>query len=145
MDCLTEEHRNKWVIDGYLHLPQVLSPAEVDFFGNELDRIRQEPGWEPSPTGPRGHYAWLDHAVDQDLEGFMDRRDLLPYHQAFIELMDRPPVFDMIVDIMGPYLLLSMTQAIVRPSSEKFEGYTHTDGGTRGRFNCTLSTARAAE
>ena len=38
-------------------------------------------------------------------------------------------MFDLIVDIMGPYVLLSMTQSIVRPSRETFPGYTHTDGG----------------
>jgi len=38
-------------------------------------------------------------------------------------------VFDLIVDIMGPYILLSMSQAIVRASTNEFPGYTHTDGG----------------
>jgi hypothetical protein len=32
----------------------------------------------------------------------MDRRDLLTYHQAFIDLIDRPRVFDLILDLMGP-------------------------------------------
>ena len=59
----------------------------------------------------------------------MDRRDLLEYHQAFLDLVDAAPVFDYIVDIMGPYILLSMTQAIVRAADPKFPGYTHTDGG----------------
>ena len=38
-------------------------------------------------------------------------------------------MFDYIVDIMGHNILLSMTQAIVRPADPKFPGYTHTDGG----------------
>ena len=59
----------------------------------------------------------------------MDRRDLLEYHPAFMDLVDASPVFDYIVDVMGPYILLSMTQAIVRPADPKFPGYTHTDGG----------------
>ena len=99
---LTEEQRSKWAIDGYLHIEQAFSPDEVRFFSDEIDRIRQEPGWEPSPTGPLGHWAWQDHAVDQDVDGFMDRRHLLPYHQAFLDLIDRSPVFDLLVDIMGP-------------------------------------------
>ena len=44
----------------------------------------------------------------------MDRRDLLTYHQAFIDLIDRPRVFDLILDLMGPYIQFSMSQAIVR-------------------------------
>jgi ectoine hydroxylase-related dioxygenase (phytanoyl-CoA dioxygenase family) len=38
-------------------------------------------------------------------------------------------VFDLVVDIMGPYLAFSMSQAIVRASTPDFPGYTHTDGG----------------
>ena len=59
----------------------------------------------------------------------MDRRDLLTYDRAFIDLIDAPGIFDLIVDIMGPYLLFSMSQAIVRPRNGAFPGYTHTDGG----------------
>ncbi len=36
----------------------------------------------------------------------MDRRELLTYGQAFIDLIDRMPVFDYIVDLMGPNILL---------------------------------------
>lgn len=142
MTRLTEQQRDQWAIDGYLHLKKVLSPEEITMFSKELDRIRQEPGWEPSPDGPLGHYRWLDHAPNQDPEGFMDRRDLLPYHSAFIDLMDRPEVFDLIVDIMGPYVLLSMTQAIVRSPTDKFKGYTHTDGGEALRRIRVTETSR---
>jgi len=128
---LSEEQRRHWQTDGYLHLEGVLDASEVGFFSEEIDRIRTLPGYEPdrNPELPIGHYAHMDHTPSLDNDGFMDRRLLLSYHQAFIDLMDRSPVFDYIVDLMGPNILLSMTQAIVRPSSDKFPGYTHTDGG----------------
>ena len=131
METLTPAQRRQWQSDGYLHLEGVFDADEVKFFSAEMDRIRAVPGWEPdrNPELPIGHYAWLDHAVDLDPSGFMDRRDLLTYHQAFMDLVDAAPVFDYIVDIMGHNILLSMTQAIVRPADEKFPGYTHTDGG----------------
>ena len=133
MHTLTTEQRRQWQTDGYLHLEGALTAEQVAFFSAEMDRIRGIPGWEPDPrqgkTLPIGHYAWQEHARDLDPGGFMDRRDLLPYHQAFMDLIDAGPVFDYIVDIMGPYILLSMTQAIVRPADPKFPGYTHTDGG----------------
>ena len=131
MHTLTTEERRKWQTDGYLHLEGVLDADQVQFFSDEMDRIRTIPGWEPdrNPGLPIGHYAWMDHAASLDPGGFMDRRDLLTYHQAFIDLIDASPVFDYIVDVMGPYILLSMTQAIVRPADSKFPGYTHTDGG----------------
>lgn len=128
MKKLTDEQRNQWAIDGYLHVPQVLSPDEVSFLSHQLAEIRHQPGYEPTDL-QIGHYGWVEQTADLDPEGFMDRRDLLPYDEAFIKLIDRPPVFDLIVDIMGPYILFSMSQAIVRPSSANFPGYTHTDGG----------------
>ncbi|MBT6274781.1 MAG: hypothetical protein HOI95_11670 [Chromatiales bacterium] len=127
---LSDEQRTQWAIDGYLHLKGVIDPDEVKFLSAELDRIRAVPGYEPAPGDlPRGHYKWSPGALDQDVEGFMDRRDLLSYGKPFIDLVDRPHVFDLIVDIMGPYLLHSMSQAIVRASTDQFPGYTHTDGG----------------
>ena len=121
MQVLSTEQRRQWQTDGYLHIEGVLDEEQVSFLSDEIDRIRTVPGWEPKndPELPIGHYAWLDHATDLDPGGFMDRRDLLPYHQAFIDLVDAAPVFDYIVDIMGPNILLSMTQAVVPPIAMK--------------------------
>jgi hypothetical protein len=128
VERLTTDQREQWDTAGYLHLEGVLDPDEVTWFADDLDRVRMLPGYEPG-TDQLGHYAWLDHAASTDPEGFMDRRDLIDYGQPYIDLIDRPGLFDLIVDIMGPHIMLSMTQAIVRPSSDKFPGYTHTDGG----------------
>ena len=141
MHKLTDEQRTQWAIDGYLQIEGALSADEVALLNHELDRVRALPGWEPC-SRPHGHYEWLPHAVDLELEGFMDRRDLLAYHDAFIELIDRANVFDLIVDIMGPYLLFSMSQAIIRPSTRKFPGYTHTDGGEALRRIRVTETSR---
>lgn len=131
MRTLTAAEREHWQSEGYLHLRGALNEEQVAFFSAEMDRIRALPGWEPdnNPELNIGHYAYLPHAKDLDPAGFMDRRDLLGYHQAFIDLMDASPVFDYVVDIMGANILLSMTQAIARPPTDKFPGYTHTDGG----------------
>ena len=64
------------------------------------------------------------------------------YHQAFIDLIDRPPVFDLILDLMGPYIQFSMSQAIIRASTEMFPGYTHTDGGEAQRAIRVTETSR---
>lgn len=141
MQTLTAAQREQWSVDGYLHLRGVLSPEQVESYSEALDRVRAEPGYEPSDL-PRGHYGWLPHAADLDTEGFMDRRHLLPYGQPFLDLIDHEPVFDLIVDIMGPYLLLSMSQAIVRPSTTTFPGYTHTDGGEALRHIRVTETSR---
>ena len=128
---LGDQQRRNFEADGYLHLEGVLNPDEVSLFVSEMERMRRIPGFEASsdPELPIGHYQWQDHSKDQDVDGELDRHDLLPYHQAFIDLLDRAPVFDYIVDIMGPNIMYSLSQAICRRPSESFPGYTHTDGG----------------
>ncbi len=127
--ALTDLQREQWAVDGYLHLETALSADEVDFFCDQIDRIRLVPGYEPASRDLQlGHYAWVEHA-DPDPQAFMDRRNLLPYHQAFIDLIDRPGIFDLVTEIMGPYIQFSMSQAIVRAAGDGFPGYTHTDGG----------------
>ena len=48
MTALTDLQREQWAVDGYLQLEGVLSPAEVDFFSDQIDRVRMLPGYEPS-------------------------------------------------------------------------------------------------
>ena len=139
--ALTEAQREQWAVDGYLQLEGALSPAEVDFFSGLLDKVRGQPGYEPAATElQRGHYAWK--LPDQNLDAFMDRRDLLPYHQAFIDLIDRPRIFDLILDLMGPFIQFSMSQAIIRASTDTFPGYIHTDGGEAQKAIRVSETSR---
>lgn len=141
MQVLTDLQREQWAVDGYLQLEGVLSPEEVEFFADRVDRVRTLPGYEPSRSQMPGHYAWVEHA-DPDPEAFMDRRNLLPYHQTFVDLIDRPGLFDLVLDIMGPYIQFSMSQAIVRASADGFPGYTHTDGGEAQRRIRVTETSR---
>ncbi len=140
MQTLSKEQRRRWEIDGYIHLEGVFDADEVALFCAEVDNIRATPGWEPTNL-PRGHYGWVEHG-NMDTESFMDRRDILSYHDAFTDLIDRPEVFDLVVDIMGPYLAFSMSQAIVRASTPDFPGYTHTDGGEGLRRVRVTETSR---
>lgn len=142
MQTLTPEQRRDWQVDGYLHLEGVFDAEEVAFYAAEIDAMRARPGWEPRDDLPRGHYGRVAQAINPDPDSFMDRRDILPYHQAFIDLIDRAPVFDLVVDIMGPNILFSMSQAIVRASGDGFEGFTHTDGGEGQREVRVTETSR---
>ena len=93
MQKLTAEQRTQWAVDGYLCIEGALNSEEIEFFSNEIDNFRSLPGWEPiSGMLPRGHYGWVDKCADQNTEAFMDRRDILSYNQAFIELIDRKEV-----------------------------------------------------
>lgn len=105
---LTKEQEQQWAIDGYLLLKNVLSKSEVKTLIKEIDRLYRK------------------HASNS--KG-MDRRNLLPDSKVFIHLMDHPAIFDLVLDLMGPYLQVSMAEAIVRVPDSKFKGYIHTDGG----------------
>ena len=59
----------------------------------------------------------------------MDRRNILPDSQEFIDLIDHAPILEPVVELMGPYIQLSMAEAIVRPPNPDDQGYIHTDGG----------------
>jgi hypothetical protein len=141
LQTLSEAQRIKWATDGYICLEPVFDADEVAFFSNRIDQLRHLPGYEPTDL-PRGHYGRVEQCADLDPDAFMDRRDLLTYDQAFIDLIDRPGVFDLVVDIMGPYLAFSMSQAIVRASTNEFPGYTHTDGGEGLRRIRVTETSR---
>ena len=141
MNTLTDQQRSDWAINGFIRLEQALNPEEVRFFSDQIDDMRPKPGWEPSDL-PVGHYGWVEKNNDPDPEAFMDRRDILPYHQAFLDMVDRPNVFDLIVEIMGPHILLSMSQAIVRAPNPEFAGFTHTDGGEALRRVRVTETSR---
>ena len=98
--ALNAEQKRQWAVDGYLQLPQVLSADEVAVLSAQVDDFRAKPGYEPADH-PQGHYLWMNHCEDLESTGFMDRRHLLAYHHAFIDLIDRPGIFDRIVDLDG--------------------------------------------
>ena len=111
MPTLTDEQRRQWAVDGYIHLEGALAPQEVSLYCGLIDALRPQAGWEPVPGLPFGHYAWVErNATADDLESFMDRRDILGYAEPFRDLIDRPNVFDPILELMGPYIVLSMSQ-----------------------------------
>jgi len=111
---LTEEQQQQWAIDGYLVLKDVLSRDEIKLFSKEIDRL---------------HRKHVIRNPDVDSKKGLDRRNLLPDSDVFIELMDHPAVFDLVLDLMGPYIQLSMAEGMIRPPLPDYSGFIHTDGG----------------
>lgn len=111
---LTEEQKRQWSTDGYLVLKGVLSKTEVKQLAGEVDRIyrkhaRQNP--------------------DANLRNGLSRRNVLPESDAFIHLIDHPATFDLVLNLLGPYIQLSMAEVTVRPPNPNGKGAIHTDGG----------------
>ena len=111
---LTEEQKQQWAIDGYIVLKGVHSAEETANLRREVDRL---------------HRKYVLNNADADSKSGLDRRNVLPDGDAFIRLVDHPVAFGAIVELMGPYIQLSMAEAVVRPPNPGYKGFIHTDGG----------------
>jgi hypothetical protein len=111
---LTEEQKRQWAIDGYLVLKGVLSRPEIDRLIREVDRL---------------HRKHVLQNKDADRKKGIDRRNVMEDSDAFVGLIDHPATFGVVLDLIGPYIQLSMSEVIVRPPNPDFKGYIHTDGG----------------
>ena len=111
---LTEDQRQQWERDGYFVLPDALTPEEVASLTQALDQLYQQ------------------HVVENpeaDAAKGIDRRNVMEDDDAFVELMDHPGVLGVVVGLLGPYIQLSMSEAVIRLPDPDFKGYIHTDGG----------------
>ena len=111
---LTVEQKQQWAIDGYILLKGVLSVEETVSLRRDVDRL---------------HRKFVLNKADADRKSGLDRRNILPDGDAFIRLIDHPGAFGVILELMGPYIQLSMAEAVVRPPNPGYMGFIHTDGG----------------
>ena len=111
---LNDTRQRQWVSDGYLLLQGVLPQTTVTRLIRQVDRL---------------HRTEIRGTPDAKVRPGMDRRNILPDGQEFIDLIDQPAIFGLVVDLMGSYIQLSMAEAIVRPPNPDDKGYIHTDGG----------------
>jgi hypothetical protein len=109
--ALTEEQQVAWTSDGYIVLRKALTPAKVLKLKREVERMYRRTKRQLS--GKKG----------------MDVRNILPESQTFIDLIDPKETFGAVLDLVGPYIQLSMAQALVRVPDPKGAGYVHADGG----------------
>ncbi len=111
---LTPEQRRQLAIDGYLHLKGVLGKKELTQSCHIVDRL------------------YRLHAPPDEktkLKKTLDRRNILGDDDRLIQFMDHPSTFDLVLDILGPNIQLSMAEMVVRQPDPRFKGYIHTDGG----------------
>ena len=110
---LTEKQQCQWTTDGYLLLKDLLSPLEVKRFAQEVDRLYRQHVPQDGQIPRKG----------------MDIYFAIEESEILMDLIDYPPIFDMALELMGPYIQLSMAEVLVRPPDSAAEGYIHTDGG----------------
>lgn len=59
----------------------------------------------------------------------MDALGVLHEGQVFIDLIDHPAMFGVVLDILGPYIQFGLATATSHPPSPTFKGFLHVDGG----------------
>ena len=109
-----EEQKRQWAIDGYLVLKGVLSRPEVNRLTRAVDRLY------------RKH---VTQSKDADPKKGLERFNVMEASDIFVELIDYPSTFNLVLDLLGSYIQLSISEVVVRPPNPDFKGYVHTDGG----------------
>lgn len=110
---LTEAQRRQWAIDGYLLIKGALDQPHVARLTRALDALYDRHVTQAGADPAKG----------------LDRRNVIEDDDTFVELIDHPAVFGIVLDLLDPYIQLSMAEAVVRPPNPEFKGYIHTDGG----------------
>ena len=110
---LTDKQKKQWREDGYLVLKGILSSEEIENLTAVVDQMYEAHLQQP----------------DVKPEAGLDRRNVMEEHDIFVDLMDHPATFPIALELMSPYIHLSMSEVIVRPTDPEGKGLLHTDGG----------------
>jgi hypothetical protein len=110
---LSDEQKHRWKEDGFLLLPGLLPPEEVRDLTAAVDGM-----WEAHLRQP-----------EVKPKAGMDRRNVMEEDDRFVALMDHPVTFPLVLELIGPYIQLSMSEVIVRPPNPEGSALLHTDGG----------------
>ena len=118
----TEKQKSQWAIDGYVVMEGLLNPTEVAEITGHVDRLFED------------HLA---RNPDDDAKAGMDRRDALEVCEPLIDMIDHPRVFDIVLDLLGPYIQLSMAEVLVRSQTPTSRGSSTRTAASARRIRVT--------
>ena len=113
---LTEEQKRQWREDGYIILESVLSAEEVENLTAVVDQMYGESLQQPDAK-PDAGFNQLNIVEDNDI---------------FLNMIDHPVGFPIVLELLGPYIQVAMSQAIIRqpnPDNKGIAHALHADGG----------------
>jgi hypothetical protein len=114
LGTITPSQREQFGRDGYLLFPGVLPQEEVDRIAGAVDRLYERDVLRSANPDPKRR---------------MDALGVLHEDQVFIDLIDHPSMFGVVLDILGPYIQFGLATATVHPPNPVFTGFLHVDGG----------------
>ncbi len=132
---LTHEQVEFYNEHGFLHIPQLFTPAEMNELSDELDRLVREwaitsPGW----TGPwRRAYMTAEVEARSKLTAM---HDLQFYSAAWMRAVTHPRMAEAMADLLGPNVELHHSTLHIKPPStgqpfpmhQDHPFYMHQDG-----------------
>ena len=114
--AVTPEQRHKLETDGYFIVKHALSPGEVEQMTVAVDAVFEQ------------HLRVNSKAR---MEG-MQIGNVVEEGDEFLYLLDQPTTFPLVLDLLGPYIALGLSELTVkfpRVRSGDHTGFIHTDGG----------------
>ena len=111
---ITQDQLDQFHRDGYLLFPGVLEAPDVERIAAAVDRIYER----DNLAGP-----------NPDPKRRMDALGVLHEDPVFIELIDHPSMFGVVLDVLGPYIQFGLATATVHPPNPVYTGFLHVDGG----------------
>lgn len=134
---LTQEQVAFFQENGYLHLPQVFTQAEIDQLADALDQLVEDwaftsPGW----TGP-WRQAYMDPETEKQSK-LTAMHDLHFYSDAWCRAVTNPRLVEALSDLLGPNVELHHSTMHIKPPQTGHPFPMHQDnpfyGHTDGRY-----------
>lgn len=132
---LSQEQVEFFNEQGYLHIPQMFTPEQMDGLDHDLERLVAEwaatsPGW----TGP-WRRAYMDEATEKASK-LTAMHDLYHYSQVWSEAVANPRLTGAVGSILGPNVELHHSTLHIKPPStghpfpmhQDHPFYMHDDG-----------------
>lgn len=122
---LTEEQKYQWKEEGYLVLKGVLSAEEIKSLTVVIDQMDEENRKQLRSEDPQNGSDVKPYAE-------LNKLNIIEDNDIFIELMDHPVTFPVVLELLGPFIQLSMSQAMIRSPNPENKGLSHAlhpDGG----------------
>jgi ectoine hydroxylase-related dioxygenase (phytanoyl-CoA dioxygenase family) len=125
---VTDEHLRHWEEQGYLLLPQVLSPADTTQLLDKVDALLLS--CDKEQLFSQQNAAGSGGAPGEGLRTFKIAA-AINQTDALDSLIDHPITFPWLLTLIGPYLQILGTEVFVRLPGEGLEPLVewHTDGG----------------
>ena len=99
---------------GYLHIPQLFTPDEIDELSDEMDRLMEEWAMRDAAWSGDWRREYMDEATEK-ISQLWAMHDLWYYSAAWMRAVTHPRLVGAMVDLLGPDVELHHSTMHVKP------------------------------